>query len=97
METTMKTSTAMKHLVLTLACLLPLSAGAADPECHALMTEKECRDHQVQLATLAPGKDRDQYLLAFYSTREERQALCSCGTLTGSSRSRPQRQALLEY
>lgn len=93
----MKKSAAMTRLFLTLACLLPLGASAADPECHALMTEKECSDHQVQLATLPPGEARDRYLLAFYSTREERQALCGCGQTSVGSRSRPQRQALLEY
>lgn len=96
----MKAST-MKYLVLTLACLLPMGANAADPECHTLMTEKECSDHQVQLATLAPGAARDQYLLGFYSVREERQALCACGLGSSSAVTRatrqPQRQAMLRY
>ncbi len=97
----MKT-TAMQRLVLTLACLLPLGAGAADTECHALMTEKECSNHQMQLATLPPGSAREQYLIGFFSTREERQALCACGQGTGSANNpnaarQPQRQALLRY
>ena len=91
-----------KALFLLLSTFLAASAAASDakpvPICHQLMTERECEDHQTQLATLASGESLERYLAEFERIRKERERFCSCKNVpVGWARLPHQRQAMLNY
>lgn len=87
---------------LLLSALLASGVAAAEvkpaPSCHALMTEKECNDHQMKLATLPSGETLERYLEEFSRVQRERQLACNCQhTPLGWARMPKQRQAMLRY
>jgi hypothetical protein len=91
-----------KLLLMLLSTLLASSAAASDMKppltCHRLMTEKECSDHKIQLATLSPGEALDHYLAEYVRTRKERETLCNCLRASASVETKPlQRQAQLRF
>lgn len=91
-----------KALLLLFSTLLATSAAAGDtkpePVCHQLMTERECENHQTQLATLATHDALQSYLAEFESIRKERERYCNCKDVpVGWTRMPHQRQAMLLY
>lgn len=91
-----------KLSVLLLSALLASGVAAAEVKpttaCHALMTEKECDDHQVKLATLPSGEALERYLEEFFRIQRERQLACNCQhTPVGWTKMPKQRQAMLSH
>lgn len=99
------------RLILTMAAIALASTTALAAEkldrigetkgCHLLMTQKECEAHIGALSRLAPGAERDAFLLAHHQLMREREKACSCNhdaeilmTYTGYL---PGKQALMKF
>lgn len=82
-EIKMKRSTVVLLLGLLFPNLVSASEEAAraqsqEVQCHALITEAECRSHQDLLARLPAGAERDAYLRQYAVMLDERVRLCAC-------------------
>lgn len=90
-----------KLLLLLLSGLLSIPATAAgnNPEstCHRLMTEAECRDHTLRLASLPPGEALDRYLAEYEQIRQEREVACTCKEAVVGQRKSARQQAMLRF
>lgn len=66
--------------------------------CHPLMTARECAEHTRTLARLAPGGERDNYLLDHDRLIRDREIACSCSrNVSGETRHRIHKQAALRF
>lgn len=91
-----------KLLLLLLSGLMSVPATAAginsESACHRLMTDAECHDHTLRLASLPPGETLDRYLAEYTEIRREREVACSCKQAVGQRESTRQRQqAMLRF
>ncbi|MDO9224783.1 MAG: hypothetical protein Q8M09_04090 [Pseudomonadota bacterium] len=92
-----------KLLLLLLSGLLSVPATAAgfnsESACHRLMTEAECRDHTLRLASLPPGEALDRYLAEYTEIRREREVACTCKEAVVGQResTRQRQQAMLRF